>query len=230
MLDTKSPKHLETVQGHISLSRSRSERTRIPPAAPAPHHAVGAVHDPAAACLDLATSGLVQLDPGLATAGGHCGHLRDAEAGALGLHQGLAVLGHHPKDAGGGGRRGVGVGGAEEDSEEEDACEGEEEGEQEARPPRPLLPPALERRPLLVQERPPPHRTALSPAGPGGRRRAEIWDELIAARTGAAGSFRPFPSSRAFRSRTRRRRSAAGPAAWCARALGFRGGRERSCA
>jgi hypothetical protein len=60
------------------------------------HHAV---HDPVAACLDPATGGLVQLDPGLASAGGHDGHLRDAEAGALDLHQGLAVLGHHPEDA-----------------------------------------------------------------------------------------------------------------------------------
>jgi hypothetical protein len=57
------------------------------------HHAV---HDPVAACLDPTTGRLVQLDPGLASAGGH---LRDAEAGALDLHQGLAVLGHHPEDA-----------------------------------------------------------------------------------------------------------------------------------
>jgi hypothetical protein len=69
-----------------------------PARGPAPHHAVGVVHhvvhDPVAACLDPATGGLVQLDPGLTSAGGHGGHLRDAEAGALDLHQGLAVLGH----------------------------------------------------------------------------------------------------------------------------------------
>jgi hypothetical protein len=73
---------------------------------------------------------------------------------------------------GGGGRRGVGVRGAKEDSEEEVTCVGEEEGEQEVHLPRPLLPPALERRPSLVQERPLLHRTVLSLAGPGGRRRA----------------------------------------------------------
>jgi hypothetical protein len=60
------------------------------------HHAV---HDPVAACLDPATGELVQLDPGLANAGGHDDHLRDAKAGALDLHQGLAVLGHHSEDA-----------------------------------------------------------------------------------------------------------------------------------
>ncbi|WVZ74538.1 hypothetical protein U9M48_022708 [Paspalum notatum var. saurae] len=57
------------------------------------HHAV---HDPVAAGLDTAAGGLVQLDAGLAGAGGHGGHLGDPEAGALDLHQGLAVLGHHP--------------------------------------------------------------------------------------------------------------------------------------
>jgi hypothetical protein len=96
-------KTLEMLVEEVWERRSRSERTRIPPAAPAPHHAVGAVHhavhDPVAACLDPATGGLVQLDPGLASAGGHGGHLRDAEAGALDLHQGLAVLGHHTEDA-----------------------------------------------------------------------------------------------------------------------------------
>jgi hypothetical protein len=96
-------KTLEMLVEEVWERRSRSERTRIPLVAPAPHHAVGsvhhAVHDPVAACLDSATGGLVQLDPGLASAGGHGGHLRDAEAGALDLHQGLVILGHHSEDA-----------------------------------------------------------------------------------------------------------------------------------
>jgi hypothetical protein len=95
--------------------------------------------------------------------------MRKTRHGYLTEERGGGGLGSGGRD--GGGRRGVGVGGAEEDSEEEDACKGEDEGEQEAHPPRPLLPPALEQRPSLVQERPPPHRTALSPAGPAGRRR-----------------------------------------------------------
>jgi hypothetical protein len=111
---------------------------------------------------------------------------------------------------GGDGRRGAGVGGAEKDCEEEDAGEGEEEREREAHPPRPLLPPALERRSPLFQERPPPHRIArggggpepapapplLSPHWPGGRRRAEIRDApLTAARARELLDF-PFQISR----------------------------------
>ncbi|PWS22782.1 hypothetical protein DKP78_16585, partial [Enterococcus faecium] len=56
------------------------------------HHAV---HDPVAAGLDAAAGGLVELHPGVAGAGGHGGHLRDRQAGALDLDQRLAELRHH---------------------------------------------------------------------------------------------------------------------------------------
>jgi hypothetical protein len=62
--------------GTEELKRADADPAR----GPAPHHAVGAVHhvvhDRVTACLDPATGGLVQLDPGLTSAGGHGGHLR----------------------------------------------------------------------------------------------------------------------------------------------------------